>query len=520
MNTLVIVIIAVVLALCIGFAIGQTIHCGSRNSSDIMNSNDTHAVEVGYESKERGGQATQMLTDDIKAYGIYTFTPGNVIVHTGNMRPTETEYARQLEVYCWKCGNQSYMKCGVECSKVTDGWVATAERDSRLRTVLHENLIHYTLILGMDNWVLPGCLIGLILTFLEQIGHALVYTILSGIVDGRVVTAISHTKLDVWPACEASDGAECFTCSSVGYQVDDTNLIRGCKFVAQQLHELSNQMLSQPHATPDLGKMPNPTVPEAHQNNLMERLNIITKYAEAAAKIWMTLMTNIKNDDAIDILTETRLENWPHVWAAVAAGMDNNLEEDQTYLNWLGNAVLHGKYDNLPEMSFSQNGAVNLLNVNMPNPIIKLQEADVTLENVQLLMNSNKEACIPQTWLNPILELMSARVETMNNLPNPPPQTLAEIAIVCCACLNTLIAVIDNKTASDEDVKTFYCRCLDAMTFIVNNTSMDKLRNGRSSLGKFAKPSAKMLLQIHARYKGNIIFNELQRGTFAKLQIL
>ena len=354
MNTLVIVIIIlVIIVLCL------------RN---VMNRVLTvHAVP---EYLAPGGAATAMLTDPLKAALIYGLASDMcVMIPNGSLawKPNPV-YNRQLEVYCWKTKNQYFAKCGVLCEKLKNNkYNPMAEAESRLENAEHDMLIHIPLIYEPSDTTLPGLCIGAALTLYEQLGHAMIWSLLTVLRPSEDVTAVSHTQLSDWPFCMAGSGAECFTHVHANAELSSDLLIGAICNTAIGLCALSgNILVIKTHTVADSYKDLNLNVlstkwqeTACKNEEYNVRMRIIQSFAVSAQHLLMNLCKRAHDQDTTlcNYSAEDLAEEWVEQRRKLMDQMTadgNNIPEEITHTN--------------TELNFNNNGAVNIFDVPMCDP--------------------------------------------------------------------------------------------------------------------------------------------------------
>lgn len=200
MSTLVIVIVTVVLALCIGIVIGNR-----------LLANPNPKCEPESEIDLTGGAPSEFLKGSTKRVVTLCLDPQG----QGVMDSTGNHYYNQLEIYGGLLANGlGFLKCGVETSELYKSSALPIKpeycKESKARTVG----------LGIMRWVVaecclrigippntPGYKFGAFATLMEQIGHALVYTAAQSYSAKQVLTisntANSHSPNTRVPSAEA-----------------------------------------------------------------------------------------------------------------------------------------------------------------------------------------------------------------------------------------------------------------------------------------------------------------------------
>lgn len=166
MNTVVIVIIAVVLALCVGFIIFRQ----SRNSSST-----NKGEQFDYEDTVEGGTPTKFLSDTKgKPEMNIEYDEHHFIKADG------TPYYGQLEIYSGLLETLDLVaKCGVEASKMDKCWRPDKEATERapLLGICTTILVHSCLLV-VPTKPMIGRKFGVYATIMEQVGHAAIHKVI------------------------------------------------------------------------------------------------------------------------------------------------------------------------------------------------------------------------------------------------------------------------------------------------------------------------------------------------------
>lgn len=334
MNTLVIVIIAVVLALCVGFAIGRMTYARSNSNADCS--------RFETERKTEGGAATALLTDEIKKATIMAPTGNghNIVISDFAWHP-DAVYHHHLEIYAWKCGSQVYIKCGVEGSATTE-YDMYYEMKHRLKHVVCEPICHVTIVRAVADPI-PTSILGLQLTFYEQIGHALIWLFLKSRTASNIF-AISHNDVSDHPKGLSSSKAECFSANGLVGEVYE-EIAHMCVHIVSQIIQVWCNDFVLGHSEC------NNTVNLDHKDSQMF-LSIYN--ASVAANAIIQFLFSLSLENLKSLITGIK---WAVLWHALCEQNEINADVVTALISQA--ETISGPW------SFSYNGAYNLLNANL-----------------------------------------------------------------------------------------------------------------------------------------------------------
>lgn len=468
----IVVIVAVLVALCVGFAIGRYI----RPSTTVSPGNSSTDPDV----QIHGGAATAMLTDDIKTCFVYESGPELAAHPVGIAWPPNVHYMKHLEVYSWITNGQFFAKCGVECSKMDPNkYNDYSECEARIGKSANL-LTHHTLIFCPDDEQFIGAFLGLGLTYFEQIGHALLYNNLQALTNDLDVTAISHAHINDWPACAAESGSECFTHVSNNSNIDHMLFASAVCTTVDQLCEFGQGLLNlQDRRTLPVNfemiKLPGWDI----DVNKMDRSHILN-HAVVAVTILRILSNMDMNEQSVCFNNRTP-DQWARIWHAVSVPSTNQnytIEGLPRLINPNSNIMTP-----FNSCNFTNNGAVNILEAVMYDPLVTNNDNELHANVVLMNYRKNPDYIIDPAHIDRLMEYITNLIQNTGVTGRCRDQTATEVSMFACVCTNTVINLM-NQNLPDDVMFTICDKCVRYVTYIADVVQLEKLKNTRTIIGK------------------------------------